>query len=43
VRTQTENTSKDKGVSRTPTVFVNGTQLQELSPAGLTAAVNAAT
>jgi protein-disulfide isomerase len=43
VRAQTENTSKNKGVSQTPTVFVNGSQLRELSPAGLTAAVNAAT
>lgn len=42
VRRQTENTSKNKGVSQTPTVFVNGVQLQQLTPAGLTAAVNAA-
>ena len=43
VRRQTENTSKNKGVTSTPTVFVNGEQLQDLSPAGLIAAVNAAT
>ncbi len=42
VRRQTENTSKNKKVNQTPTVFVNGVQLQELTPAGLTAAVNAA-
>lgn len=42
VRRQTENTSKNKGVTRTPTVFVNGVQLEQLTPAALTAAVNAA-
>jgi len=43
VRKQTEKTSKDRNVTQTPTVFVNGRQLQDLSPAGLTATVNAAT
>jgi protein-disulfide isomerase len=41
VKTVTDQASKD-GVTATPTVFVNGTQLTDLSPAGLTAAVNAA-
>ena len=31
-----------RGVNGTPTVFVNGTQLTDRTPAGLTAAVNAA-
>jgi len=43
VRRQTENTSKNKGVNQTPTVFVNGVRLEDTSPAGLIAAVNAAT
>ena len=42
VARQTEETSKNKGVTQTPTVFVNGRQLGDLSPAGLTAAVDAA-
>ena len=37
----TEQASKD-GVPGTPTVFVGGTKLQDLSPAGVTAAVQAA-
>jgi protein-disulfide isomerase len=43
VRKQTEDYSKNRNVTQTPTVFVNGKQLQDLSPSGLTAAVNAAT
>jgi protein-disulfide isomerase len=42
VRRQTDNTSKNKSVTQTPTVFVNGVRLEQLTPAGLTAAVNAA-
>jgi protein-disulfide isomerase len=41
VRTATDQASKD-GVTGTPTVFVNGTKLADLSAAGLTAAVQAA-
>jgi len=41
VKTVTDQASKD-GVTGTPTVFVDGTQLADLSPAGLTAAVTAA-
>ena len=43
VRKQTEDASKNRGIRQTPTVFVNGKELGDLSPAGLTAAVNAAT
>jgi protein-disulfide isomerase len=42
VARQTEETSKNKGVTQTPTVFVNGQELRDLSPAGLMAAVDAA-
>ena len=41
VKTVTDQASTD-GVTQTPTVFVKGKQLTDLSPAGLTAAVNAA-
>jgi protein-disulfide isomerase len=41
VKTVTDQASKD-GVTGTPTVFVKGKTLTDLSPAGLTAAVNAA-
>ena len=41
VKKVTDQASKD-GVTGTPTVFVKGKQLSDLSPAGLTAAVNAA-
>jgi protein-disulfide isomerase len=37
----TDQASKD-GVTGTPTVFVDGTELSDLSAAGLTAAVSAA-
>jgi protein-disulfide isomerase len=43
VTRQTENTSKQRGVTQTPTVFVDGEELRDLSPDGLTAAVDAAT
>jgi protein-disulfide isomerase len=41
VKTVTDQASKD-GVTGTPTVFVDGTKLDDLSPDGLTAAVDAA-
>lgn len=41
VKKSTDQASKD-GVTGTPTVLVNGQQLTDLSPAGLTAAVNSA-
>lgn len=41
-RRQTESTGKNKGVNQTPTVFVNGQRLDDTTPAGLTAAVDAA-
>jgi protein-disulfide isomerase len=41
VKQVTDQTSKD-GVTGTPTVFVDGTRLDDLSPDGLTAAVDAA-
>ncbi|MGZ6826856.1 MAG: DsbA family protein [Mycobacteriales bacterium] len=41
VKTVTDQASKD-GVTGTPTVFVKGKKLADLSPAGLTAAVDAA-
>ena len=39
---QAEDQASKDGVTATPTVFVDGTQLDDLSPAGLTAAVTAA-
>ena len=41
VKASTDQASKD-GVTSTPTVLVNGKRLTDLSPAGLTAAVNTA-
>lgn len=41
VRAQTDDASK-RGVASTPTVFVNGERLEDRSPEGLVAAVNAA-
>jgi protein-disulfide isomerase len=41
VKKATDQASKD-GVTGTPTVFVDGTELADLSPSGLTAAVTAA-
>jgi protein-disulfide isomerase len=41
VATATDQASKD-GVTGTPTVFVGGQQLEDISPGGLTAAVSAA-
>lgn len=43
VRDQTDRTQRTKHVTQTPTVLVNGQQLQDLTPEGLRAAVQAAT
>ena len=40
---QLADQASQRGVTATPTIFVNGTQLDDTSPAGLTAAVNSQT